>query len=233
MGYVATQPLRWGADTIPAGAPVPAGEQGRDYAALLHLGQIREVDDTAGLADSEAAAELKKARARITELESGAGSGADDLLALDELPSKVDGVELIDGRPGKDMTREIEVEDGTAGEYRKRPTATVKAARLVSDVKVLTPHGVMDGHEGDWLLVNTGNGEAWPVDPSYFDENYEEALAEGAQENTDADAEPKTEATGDAPLPEGVTDLGGGWFELPNGKKVRKKDIAQALAEGA
>ena len=34
-------------------------------------------------------------------------------------------------------------------------------------------------------------------------------------------------------LPNGVTDAGGGWFELPSGKKVRKKDIAKALAEAS
>ena len=213
-GYIAVARLRWGDGYIEPGELVPV-EEGRNYTSLLRLGRIARVQDLQ-LSDDQARDTIAKLQARIAELEAGSKPDA-DLLDLDELPDEVDGVVLLDGRPGRE--REVDVEDGTQGEYRKRPSATVKAAKLVADVKVLTPHGVMDGHAGDWLLVNTGNGEAWPVDPPYFDANYEPAET-GEDAANDGD-----------PLPDGVVETSPGWFELPDGRKVRRKDIPAALTE--
>jgi hypothetical protein len=68
MGFVAMQSLRWGDDTIDPGGEVPADEPGRDYAGMLHRGEIREADDTAGASDAELRKELKSARAELDKL---------------------------------------------------------------------------------------------------------------------------------------------------------------------
>lgn len=47
MGYLANTNLRWGDAWIAEGDPVPEDEPGRNYASMLHLGQIVEVPDSA------------------------------------------------------------------------------------------------------------------------------------------------------------------------------------------
>lgn len=80
MAYIATQSLLWGEDTIPPGGLVPSDEPGRDYAGMIQLGQIRVVDDTAGLSDEAVLAELNtvkaerdQLKARVAELEADEG----------------------------------------------------------------------------------------------------------------------------------------------------------------
>lgn len=162
MTYVACVPLRWGDEDIAPGDPVPSDEAGRDYPGLLHLGQIREADDTAsGGSDSELRKQLKDAKARIKELESGT-----------DLP---DGPHLI-------VTLSDEQQ--------------VKLSEL--------------GVEGT---------------VSFDDLDAALTLADEDEDGASGD---------DAPLPEGVKETGAGWFELPDGTKVRGREaVDAALAGGA
>jgi hypothetical protein len=161
MGYVAAQPLRWGEDTIAPGDPVPAGEDGRDYAGMLHLGLIREVSDSADLPDDAVRRKLDAAEKRVKELEA-------------------------------------QVAAGTGGESEDGPRLV-----LADEEKQLL---ASKGLEGEFTL-----------------DELDAALTADGDE---------TEGTGDA-LPEGVTAKPGGWFELPDGSKVRGREALDAALTAA
>ncbi|WP_282848213.1 hypothetical protein [Microbacterium oxydans] len=55
---------------------------------------------------------------------------------------------------------------------RYRKTATVVARRLEEHVVIATIEGLVQAHEGDWLVRNPG-GDAWPVSAEEFDRRYE------------------------------------------------------------
>lgn len=191
MAYVAAQSLLWGDETIPAGAPVPADEHGRDYAGMVHLGQIREVDDTAGLSDDAVRAELRSVsaerdalRARVAELEAG-----EDIPVVEVpdgvVPGETPGWPLVI-LPLTDEQRQLLAEGGVSG--------TVTIGELHETISLLRDAA---GTGGD----DDGKG--------------------GGETSADDDG-----------LPEGVTQHRGGWFELPDGTKVRgRKALDDALAK--
>lgn len=209
MGYVATQPLPWGEDTIPAGASVPADEPGRDYAALLYLGQIREVDDIVGLSDDAVRAELKKVTAERDELK----GRVDQLEADDEIPT----VEVPDGVvPGEtpgwplvvfplpDDVRALLAEADVSG------AVTIDELRETVD---LLREAAADGGGGEEGVDGAGQGGG-------EGDGQQPAPAQTA-ENDAADV-----------LPDGVTKARGGWYLLPDGSKVRGREaLDEALAK--
>lgn len=159
MGYIAARTLTWGDDTLAPGDPVPDDEPGRDYPGMLHRGEIREADDTAGTSDSELRKRLKDAESRVKELEG----------------DKPEGPHLV-------------------------LTLTDEQAEKLSTL----------GQEGTVSLDD--------LDAALSSDEEDAAATETTPEGEDA-------------LPDGVVDLGSGWYQLPDGvttadgkDKVRGRD---------
>ncbi len=163
MAYVATQSLQWGDDTIPAGALVPDDEPGRDYGLMVHLGQIREVDDTAGLSDDVVRAELKKVTAERDALQAQLDAAEEDgepvVVPDGVVPGETPGWPLV-VLPLTDVQRELLAEAEISG------TVTLDELRAAIDTlveaKAEESAGEGDGDQGDGDELPEGVVETSP-----------------------------------------------------------------------
>jgi hypothetical protein len=204
MSYVALRRLRWGDDWIEPGEPVPE-EEGRSYASLLAHGHIAEVKAAEEMSDEELAKHAEGLQAQLDEANEriAALEGGDGAPRPVEVPEDVTpGV-----TPGWPL-------DATTGD----PLALTEEQRAELVEKEIAPEGT---EEEPILAIVTFQGEFVVIDGV-------EATASDAEDASgDAEAE-KDAADG---LPEGVEDVGGGWYVLPDGKKVHgRKALDEALA---
>jgi hypothetical protein len=113
---------------------------------------------------------------------------------------------------------------------------------------VEVPDGVVPGETPGWplvvlpftdeqreLMAGAGVSGTFTTDALRAKLDELRAQADGA-DTPDGDDTKRSDASADAragedTLPDGVRDVGHGWFELPDGSKVRRKDIPARLPE--
>lgn len=204
MAYVARVHLKWGDGTIAPGEPVPE-EEGRDYASLVRHGRIAEVGAPENMSDEELVTEV----ARLTKQ-------VDELTAPVQVPDDV----TLGETQGWPV-------DAESGEPYKLPD---EVRQLISDLEteVAVLHGELGRETADTEGSQPGakaSGEGSEDDPD---------STEASTESGDTEKEPESTSSGAAGLPEGVKPLGGGYYELPDGSKVRgRKALDDALAASA
>ncbi|MGW8324059.1 MAG: hypothetical protein ACWGNI_00055 [Desulfobacterales bacterium] len=64
--------------------------------------------------------------------------------------------------------------------FKKR--IPVQARQVTQTEVILTAHGRVRAEPGDWILSNPRTGDMWPIKPDIFEDTYEEAPQENAEE---------------------------------------------------
>jgi hypothetical protein len=221
MGYVAAKPLKWGDDTIEPGDPVPEGEPGRDYGQMLYNGEI--VDEAAVLPDDEVRKQVADLRERLKAAEAR-------VVELQEQVDKCDGAPAEDG-PRLVLTdeqRELLAGKGLEGEF----TLEELDAALSVDEDGETPPASEETAAETPATADATSDQNPAAEPQGDEPKGDESQTEGTTPPAETPTDPNAETTEDSDqLPEGVTDLGGGWYLLGDGEtKVHgRKQLAEAL----